>query len=299
MRILITGGAGFIGSHIAKSYVQKGHQVAVLDNLSVGKKRWIPEECQLFKTDLNNAEEVESVINKFKPDVVNHHAAHNDSMDSLEEPVKDAKNNITGSISLLEIVRKHDIQKVIYASSGGLSYGEPEKIPTTEDHNIKPSYPYGISKHTVEHYLELYNQLYGLKFNVLRYGSVYGPRATGGVIKNFLESAKKNENPTIFGDGTQTRDFVHVKDIVKANELSLKNNSGIYNIGTMNETSINDLWTLCAEVTDSVLNPEYKDRWTGDIDRCKLDYSKAQKELGWSPEISLRTGLEKTWKNIQ
>lgn len=293
MKILVTGGAGFIGSHITDKYVEEGHEVAIIDNLSVGKKRWINEKATFYNVDIEDKERVEEVFKDFEPDVINHHAAHNDAMGSLEDPVKDAETNIVGSINVLEIARDYDIKKIIYASSGGLSYGEPQNIPTSEEHEMKPSYPYGISKHSVEHYLELYRDLYNLKFVVLRYASVYGPRATGGVIKNFLEAVEDEEQPVIFGDGTQTRDFIHVKDIASANFLALKNGSGEYNIGTCTETTINKLWNLVKDITGSKREPEYRERWLGDIDRCKLDYSKAKSELGWEPSITLEKGIEK------
>lgn len=293
MKILVTGGAGFIGSHVANRFVEEGYKVAVMDNLSVGKKKWVPDQAKLFESDITDRGEVEKVLKSFKPDIVNHHAAHNDAMGSLESPVKDAETNIVGSINLLEAIREKDTGRIVYASSGGLSYGEPEEIPTTEEHIMKPSYPYGISKHSFEHYLELYCDLYGIDFVTLRYASVYGTRATGGVIKNFFEAVQKDKKPVIFGDGDQTRDFIHVKDVVKANLLAIEKGSGNYNIGTCKETSINELLELMHEVTGSSTEPKYRDRWLGDIDRCKLDYSKAEKDLGWSPNIKLREGLEK------
>lgn len=294
MKVLITGGAGFIGSHIADKYIENGHEVAVLDNLSVGNKEWINDDAAFYNVDINDKESLKDVFMKFEPDLVNHHAAHNDSMDSLESPGRDARTNIIGSINILEASREHNIEKIIYASSGGLSYGEPQEIPTSEEHEMAPSYPYGISKHSVEHYLELYNDLYSLDFVVLRYASVYGPRATGGVIKNFIESVEDDDRPLIFGDGSQTRDFIHVNDVVEANLKAVTKGTGFYNIGTCSETSINELWQLISEIAGSDKEPEYRDRWTGDIDRCKLDYSNAESELGWKPRISLEEGIKKT-----
>lgn len=297
MNILLTGGAGFIGSHIAEKYIEKGHNVTIIDNLSVGRKDWIPNEAEFIQADIRDESELEKVFDKNNFDIVNHHAAHNDAMSSLEKPVEDAENNIIGSIKLLEKIMENNVERVIYASSGGLSYGEPQNLPTTEEHEMKPVYPYGISKHSFEHYLELYNQLYGLEFVTLRYGSVYGPRATGGVIKNFLEAIKDKEEPVIFGDGSQTRDFIHVEDVVEANIKALRNGSGFYNIGTSTETSIEELWELISDITNYEKEPEYEERWLGDIDRCKLDYSKAEKELNWTPEKGLRESIKTLWKN--
>lgn len=299
MKILVTGGAGFIGSHVAERYVDEGFEVAVIDDLSVGKTENVPEEAEFFEVDITDEERLREVLEEVEPDVINHHAAHNDSMDSLEKPQEDAETNILGSINLLEAARDKEVEKVIYASSGGLSYGEPQEIPTTEEHEMQPSYPYGISKHTVEHYLELYQDLYGIDFVVLRYASVYGPRANGGVIKNFLEAVENGERPIIFGDGDQTRDFIHVEDVAEANLRAVKHGEGYYNIGTCTETSINELWEVVEEVTGKDSDPEYRDRWLGDIDRCKLDYSKAEEELGWRPQIELEKGIRKTWENSQ
>lgn len=297
MKIIVTGGAGFIGNHIARKLLEKDHEVAVLDDLSVGKKEWVPQEAKFFECDIRDREELDEIMTRFQPDIINHHAAHNDSMDSLENPVKDAKTNIIGSMKLLEVAKKHHVKKVIYASSGGLSYGEPTNIPTKEEHKMDPSYPYGISKHTFEHYLELYKELYDVNYVTLRYGSVYGPRATGGVIMNFLKALKNEEKPVIFGDGSQTRDFVHVNDVVSANLKALKNGDGSYNIGTCTETSINQLWDTISSLADYEKEPIYKERWLGDIDRCKLDKSKAEKELNWSPNIELKKGLSNMIKN--
>lgn len=291
MKILVTGAAGFIGSHIAEAYLERGHEVTAIDNLSVGKRAWVPEDADFREIDITGEDKLRKLFTEKEFDVVNHHAAHNDSMDSLENPQYDAAVNIVGSINILEAARDNDVGRIIYASSGGLSYGEPQKIPTPENHEINPSYPYGISKHSFEHYLELYRDLYGIEFVVLRYASVYGPRATGGVIKNFLEAVENDEKPVIFGDGSQTRDFIHVDDVVEANCLSLENGSGYYNIGTQTETSINELWNLVQKMAGFTEEPEHGKRWLGDIDRCRLDYSKAEKELGWEPSIALREGL--------
>lgn len=298
MKIIVTGGAGFIGSHIAEKLIEEGHHVAVIDDLSIGEKDNIPTKAEFFKADIRNKKRLEEIFHEFKPDIVNHHAAHNDSMDSLEKPIEDAEINILGSINILETSKKHGIKKIIYASSGGLSYGEPQKIPTTENHEMNPSYPYGISKHSFEHYLELYRELYNLDFITLRYGSVYGPRANGGVIKNFLEAVKKNEKPVIFGDGTQTRDFIHVDDVARANIAALTKGKGHYNIGSCTETSINKLWKMISEITNFDKEPKYKNRWLGDIDKCKLDCSKARKELGWENKTTLKKGIDELTNNI-
>ncbi|MFB6143759.1 MAG: NAD-dependent epimerase/dehydratase family protein [Candidatus Nanohaloarchaea archaeon] len=295
MKVLLTGGAGFIGSHLAEKLLDEGHRVAVVDNLSVGQPEWVPEDAEFHQGDIRDSKFVEEVFESFDPDVLNHHAAHNDAMGSLEDPVEDASSNVIGSLKLLEAARENGVEKVIYASSGGLSYGEPQEVPTGEDHAMRPSYPYGISKHSFEHYLELYQQMYDLDFVVLRYASVYGPRPTGGVIKNFMEAAANGEKPVVFGDGSQTRDFIHVEDIVNANVRALERGSGFYNIGTCEETSVNELWQKIAAITGVKEDPEHRDRWPGDIDRCRLDYSKAEEELGWKPQVELGEGLEKLW----
>lgn len=295
MNVLVTGGAGFIGSHVAEHYLQAGHDVAVIDDLSVGIRDSVPDGAAFDRIDIRDGAAVRDCIQRVDPDIINHHAAHNDAMESLEEPAVDAETNIQGSIHLLEAARQQDVSHVVYASSGGLSYGEPQELPTPEDHPMQPSYPYGISKHSVEHYLDLYQELYGLDFTVLRYASVYGPRATGGVIMNFLQAAARDEQPVIFGDGTQTRDFIHVEDIAAANLLA-HTGSGYFNIGTCTETSITELWTLVQDVAGVETEPRHEDRWLGDIDRCRLDYSAAEEQLGWAPGIELADGIRQTWE---
>lgn len=295
MNVIVTGGAGFIGSHVAEIYLEEGHDVTVIDDLSVGNRDWVPGAADFEKIDVTDKEKIHQFIQDEQPDIVNHHAAHNDAMDSLEQPQHDAEVNVVGSINVFEAAREAGVEKVIYASSGGLSYGEPQEIPTPEDHDMNPSYPYGISKHSAEHYLELFQELYDLEFVVLRYGSVYGPRATGGVIKNFLEAAENGETPVIFGDGSQTRDFVHVRDVAEANLAALGNGQGMFNIGTCTETSVKELWELVSRVTGHDAEPEHGERWLGDIDRCRLDCSRAEEELGWSPGIDLEEGVESLW----
>ncbi len=298
MTVLVTGGAGFIGSHVAAAYLERGADVAVVDDLSVGRRDWVPDGAAFHKVNIRDAEAVADVLADVQPTVVNHHAAHNDAMDSLERPQHDAETNVVGSINVLEAARQHGVEHVVYASSGGLSYGEPESVPTPEDHPMRPSYPYGTSKYAVEHYLALYDDLYGLPYTVLRYASVYGPRATGGVIKNFLEAVRDGERPVIFGDGSQTRDFIHVDDVVAAN-MAAADGRGCFNVGTCTETSISSLWETVADVTGSNAAPQHEDRWLGDIDRCKLDCSKAAAELGWTADIKLRDGLERTWRWVR
>lgn len=293
----MTGGAGFIGSHVAESYIEEGHEVTVLDDLSVGKRENVPGDARFREVDVTDREKINEVIQGEQPELVNHHAAHNDALDSLENPQHDAKVNVVGSINIFEAALEAGTEKIIYASSGGLSYGEPKQIPTSEEHDMNPSYPYGISKHSAEHYLELYGELHGLDFTVLRYGSVYGPRATGGVVKNFLESAAKEERPVIFGDGTQTRDFIHVDDVVQANLKAVDSGQGIYNIGTGTETSVKELWRLVSRITGCGKEPEHRERWPGDIDRCRLDCSRAENQLSWSPSIGLESGIESLLKD--
>jgi len=295
LKAVVTGGAGFIGSHVARKYIKEGINVVVIDDLSAGDVKNVPDQAKFVKLDITEKDEIKDFFREEDPDIVNHHAAHNDSMTSLENPQEDAEINVIGSINILEAARASNVEKIIYASSGGLSYGEPNQIPTTEDHEMKPSYPYGISKHSVEHYLDLYKDLHGLDFTVLRYASVYGPGANGGVIKNFLEAVSGQKKPIIFGKGEQTRDFIHVKDIARANYLAIDNGKGYYNIGTCTETTVNKLWEIVADVTSSDKKPEYKERWLGDIDRCRLDCSKAEKEMDWKPKIGLKEGIRRTW----
>jgi UDP-glucose 4-epimerase len=297
MKILVTGGAGFIGSHIVDLLIENGYEVVIVDNLSTGKEEFINKKAIFYKKDITD-DDLYEIFEKEKPDYVVHQAAQIDVQRSIDDPVFDAKVNILGTVNLLESCRKSGIKKIVYASSAAV-YGNPEYLPIDEVHKINPISYYGISKHTAEHYFEVYSQLYDLKYTILRYANVYGirqdPKGEGGVISIFIDKMLKGERPIIFGDGNQTRDFVYVKDVAKANLLALeKGDSEVVNISTNKATSINKLVELMNEIMNTSLEPIYAEPRKGDIVHSYLDNKKALEVLGWKPEYSLEDGLRET-----
>ena len=246
MKVLVTGGAGFIGSHVVDTYIDQGFDVVVIDDLSTGRLSNLNPKAKLYKMDIRNPD-VSKVFEDERFDIVNHHAAQMDVRRSVAEPHFDADVNILGSLNLIECTIKHNVKRFIYISTGGAVYGEPEYLPCDEAHPINPICQYGVSKHTVEHYLFLYKINYGLKYTVLRYPNVYGPRqdprGEAGVVAIFLGRMSLNQQVTINGDGEQRRDYVYVSDCAWANLLAItnENGSGIYNLGSNRGTSVNEL----------------------------------------------------------
>jgi len=292
MKVLVTGGAGFIGSHLVEKLIEE-NEVMIIDNLDEGKREYVHEEAKFRKVDIRKKSKVESTVKDFNPEIIYHLAAYNDAMGSIEQPREAIDTNIHGTVNILEACIENDVKKIIYASSGGLSYGEPEQTPTTEEHQLKPVYPYGITKTCGTLFIKDYSRRKNLNYAVCRLGSVYGPRANGGVIKNFFEKLRKNEKPVIFGDGTQTRDFIHVKDVVRGLRKAADKGDGEYNLGNGVQTSVNELLELIEEVTEQDIDPIYKNRWQGDIDRCELSCKKSKNEINWKPQIDLFEGLKK------
>ncbi len=298
MKILVTGGAGFIGSNVVDAYVDAGHQVVVVDNLASGNRANLNPAATFYEVDIRGAELLE-VMEKERPEVVNHHAAHIDVRRSVADPRYDASINIDGSIALLEACRKAGVRKVIYSSSGGAMYGEPEYLPCDEKHPVKPLSPYGATKHTVEHYLFMYRENFGLGYTVLRYPNVYGPRqdpyGEAGVIAIFTERMLKGEPVTIFGSGEQERDFIYVGDCVSANLLVLEAGDGReYNLGWGIGTTVNQIYHRLKEVTGYQLDAIYAPAKTGETFRIYLDTTRIRQELNWVPKVPLEEGLART-----
>jgi UDP-glucose 4-epimerase len=298
MKILVTGGAGFIGSNIADGFIAHGHEVVVVDDLSTGFSRNVPPQATFYQVDIRQ-DALREVFRKEKPDVVDHHAAQIDVRKSVDDPMYDAQVNILGSLNLIQQCVHHGVRKVIYASTGGAVYGEPARLPVDETHAIQPECQYGISKHTVEHYLHLYQHNYGLHYTVLRYPNVYGPRqdphGEAGVVAIFTEALFAGQRPVIFGDGSHTRDYVFVGDIVKANLLALKGGQDrILNLGWGREVSVNDIYAALKKHLDVKTDPVYAEERLGEIHRICLDSSRAQQELGWRPEVELDEGIRRT-----
>ena len=299
MRILVTGGAGFIGSNVADRFVALGHEVAIFDNLSSGFREFVNPKAKFYEGDLADAAAVEAAIADFRPEIVDHHAAQIDVRKSVTDPVFDARVNVLGSIGLLQACTKHGVRKVVYASTGGALYGEGRTLPAPEDHPVNPEAPYGASKHTVEHYLYIWKLLHGLDYTVLRYPNVFGPRQNphgeAGVNAIFIGLMLEGKRPRIFGDGEAVRDYLFIDDVVAANVLALEKGSGeMLNIGTGIGTSVNDIVRELKSILSFPEDAIYEAPRPGEIQRIYLDASRAKQVLGWQPTVTFRAGLERT-----
>lgn len=297
MKILITGGAGFIASHIQDAYLALGHEVAVLDNLSGGVRENINPKSKFFECDIRSPDAAQAVAS-FKPDVLNLHAAQMDVRKSVEDPKYDCDVNGLGMLNLLEAARKNDVKKVIFASSGGAVYGEQEYFPADENHPTNPASPYGITKLLGDKYLQFYQASYGITFVSLRYANVYGPRQNphgeAGVVAIFATRLLKGEIPTINGDGLQTRDYVFVEDVVKANVLALEKLRGFFNIGTGVETNVVELYRALGSVVGIDKPAQHGPAKAGEQKRSVISSEKILRESGWRPEVPLKDGLART-----
>ena len=298
MRALVTGGAGFIGSHIVDRLVSEGHKVSVIDNLSTGKSENLNSAAEFYKLDIENPR-IEKVIKKERPEVICHLAAQMDVRRSVADPVFDAKTNIIGMINLLEYAVRNGARKVIFSSTGGAIYGEGGPYPTEEDHKASPVSPYGISKLTGEHYLFYYQVMNGLNYVALRFANVYGPRqdpfGEAGVVAIFAKKMLKNDQPLINGNGMQTRDYVYVEDVVDAVMRAIDHNgSDIFNVGTGIETTVNELFKLLVDITGSNVREMHGPAKKGEQMRSCLSYNKIKKTMEWEPSVDLRTGLSNT-----
>ncbi len=299
MKILVTGGAGFIASHVVDLYISNGHEVVILDDLSTGRVSNLNPAARFIQMDIRSPQ-VEEVFQREKPDIVNHHAAQMDVRRSVDDPFFDADVNIIGSLNLIENARKVSIKHFVYISSGGAAYGEPVYLPCDEKHPIDPICPYGASKHTVEHYLYLYHVNYGLEYTVLRYPNVFGPRqdpkGEAGVVAIFTGQMLNGEQVRINGDGEQERDFVYVTDCAKANLLAItqQHPSGIYNIGSSQGTSVNEIFMMLKEITQYPQTAVYQAAKLGETRKIYLNAAKAQAQLGWQQDVPLMDGLHRT-----
>ncbi len=297
-RILVTGGAGFIASHVAEHLVATGHDVVVVDNLSLGKREYVPAAAQFYPFDIKSRETAE-LIRRWRPQVIVHHAAQMSVQVSVQDPIFDAQENILGSLNLFQAATQAGVEKIIFASTGGAIYGDDAPLPAREEDRPRPEAPYGIAKLAVEHYLHFYQREHGIIPIALRYANVYGPRQNGlgeaGVVAIFIDKFLAGEQPRINGDGLQTRDFVFVGDIVAANLLALTYpKAGAFNIGTGQETDILTIYLKLQELLGSPLGPVHGPAKPGEQRRSVLDSSRAQTELGWQPRISLSEGLAQT-----
>lgn len=296
MRVLVTGGAGFIGSHTVEALLEAGLHPAVLDNLSRGRRENLPDDIEFYQGDLRDAQTLSRVVEQFRPRAVIHLAAQVDVQTSLGRPDEDMAVNIGGTINLLEACRKYGVDKVVYASSAAV-YGDPQYLPVDEQHPLRPLSPYGISKHTAEHYLEAYRAVYGINYVALRYANVYGPRqdatGEGGVVAIFADRVCRGRAPVIYGDGEQTRDFIYVRDVAAANLAALHRGDGLVaNISTGRATSINQLYRLFRELVPAAPPSEYAPPRPGDIRHSVLDCRLAKRELAWQAINNLSEGLK-------
>lgn len=296
-KILVTGGAGFIGSHVVDAYAAAHHEVIVVDNLSSGRREQVPPNVRFVEMDVRDPS-LRSVFERERPQVVNHHAAQSSVSVSVKDPRLDAEVNILGTINLLTHCLEFKTRRVIFASTGGAIYGEPDRIPVDESYPPRPISPYAISKLVGEMYLQEFGRR-GLEWAVLRYSNVYGPRqdphGEAGVVAIFAQAMLARRTPTIFGDGRQTRDFVYVGDVAAANLRALDAPMGqIANIGTGIETTVNDLFAKLADLCEFRGKPAYAPPRPGDVRHIALDVTRAKTWLKWAPQVSLDEGLTRT-----
>ena len=294
---MVTGGAGFIGSHIVDRLVEAGYRVSVVDDLSTGRFENINPGVNFYRLRVEDTD-FEKAIARETPDVVIHQAAQVDVQRSLMEPLADARINILGAVNLLEACRRYSVGKVVYASSAAV-YGSPGYLPVDEKHPLMPQSPYGASKYAAENYFRIYSEAYGIRYTVLRYANVYGPRqdaaGEGGVVAIFVDRLLRGEVPQIFGDGEQTRDFIYVGDVAAANLAALDRGDGmVLNVGTGAGLSVNSLFQKIKKITGSPLEPAYCPSRTGDIVHSRLANVKARQVLDWRPRYGLEEGIRET-----
>jgi UDP-glucose 4-epimerase len=301
VRAIVTGGAGFIGSHLVDALVARGDDVVVVDNLATGKRERLNNRARLVVGDIRDGNVLDETLREARPDLCFHLAAQADVRRSIEDPVFDGDVNVLGTVGVLEAARAHGAQ-VVFSSTGGAIYGECER-PAAEDSALQPISPYGTSKLAAEEYLRTYNRLYGTQHVALRYANVYGPRqdphGEAGVVAIFFGRIASGEQPRIYGDGRQTRDYVYVGDVVEATLLATEEAGGVFNVGTGQETSVVELYNACRRVSGADLEPEFAEARLGELARSVLDPARAVSELGFHADVSLEDGLARTWDSIQ
>lgn len=300
MKILVTGGAGFIGSHVVDAYIAAGHQVAVLDNFSTGREANVNPAAEVHHVDVREKSEVANAIASFRPDVVSHHAAQAEVPKSVADPAYDAHINILGGLNLLKASVDNSVTKFIFSSTGGALYGEPDIVPAGEDHPVRPLSPYGTSKYAFEQYLGTYQRTFGLSYTVLRYANIYGSRQDfhseeGRVVAIFASRMLVGKPVTIDGDGNQSRDMLYVGDVATANLAALeKGAGGTFHISSGIPITVNDIFRKLALLTEYKLEPRFGPSRQGDVYRIALDNSRAMEQLGWQPQTTIEEGLRLT-----
>jgi UDP-glucose 4-epimerase len=304
MKILVTGGAGFVGSHTVDQLLEKGHEVIIIDDLSAGNRDYINEKAKFYEMDIND--DIDSVFQKEKPDVVVHMAAQIMLRTSFEDPIHDAKTNILGTINVLNASKKSNVKKFIYTSTGA-RFGEPKYLPLDEKHPTNPTSPYGISKLTAEKYVQMFGDIYGLNYLVFCFGNVYGPRdyvKSKRVIPVFCDSMLKKQPPTIFGSGEQTRDFIYVIDLAKFITESIDKDptSKIFNLSNSKKISVNEIFNMLKNHSGFPKDASHIDEIKGEIKDIFLDTRLAREQLGWDPQTDFKKGLKESFdwfKNSQ
>jgi UDP-glucose 4-epimerase len=308
MRSLVTGGAGFIGSNLVDALLERGDEVTVVDDLTTGRRENLEPALaaggELVEADVRDAEAMRATCERVAPDVVFHLAAQIDVRRSTANPAFDARVNVEGTINMLEAALKARVRRFVNSSTGGAIYGEGRSLPAPEDHRVAPEAPYGQSKFAAEGYCELFRRLHGLSTVSLRYGNVYGPRqdplGEAGVVAIFCGRLVEGRRPTVFGDGLQTRDYVHVEDVVRANLAAAEGSAvGALNIGTGVETSVLDLVETLDAASDGGFEPEHAPERPGEVRHISLDASRAREELGWTATIGVDDGLERTLASLR
>jgi UDP-glucose 4-epimerase len=303
MRTLVTGGAGFIGSHVTDALVADGDEVAVLDDLSGGRLGRVDPSVTVFDTSITDAQALVEAVERAKPQVICHLAAQIDVRVSVAEPAADATVNVVGTVNVLEAARAVGA-RVLFASTGGAIYGGDVPVPTAEDEQPRPEAPYGTAKYCAEQYLGLYNRLYGTAHAALRLANVYGPRqdpnGEGGVVGIFCGRTVRGERPTVFGDGRQTRDYVYVGDVAQAFLAAARTEtSGVWNIGTGRETSVLELIDVVGQAAGRTLDPEFRPARPGEVLRSALNAERARADLGWSPRVTLADGVREVYRWVE
>jgi len=300
VKILVTGGAGFIGSHVVDAYVTAGHEVAVLDNMSTGREENVNSAADAYRVDVRDQDKVRSAVASFRPEVINHHAAQSEVPKSVADPGYDAQVNLVGGLNVLKAAVDNGVRKVIFSSTGGALYGEPDVVPADEDHPIRPLSPYGTSKYSFEQYLAMFQRTFGLNFTTLRYANIYGARQDffaeeGRVVAIFASRMIEGKPVTIDGDGNQSRDMLHVGDVAMANIAALEHGDGrTYHVSTGIPVTVNDLFRKLALLTEYKLEPRFGPARQGDVYRIALDNTRAAEQLDWRPRILLEEGLRLT-----
>ena len=307
MKVLVTGAAGFIGSHVADAFIERGDEVVILDNLTSGKLENLNPRATFVQGDITDKQLVDSLFHEHKFEIVNHHAAQLDVRKSVADPIFDANQNIIGTLTLLEAAREAGtLKRFMFASTGGAIYGEQDYFPADEQHPARPISPYGITKRSVELYLHYYKEIYGMDYTSFRYTNVYGPRQNAhgeaGVVAIFINKLLAGEQATIHGTGGQTRDYVNVGDVVRAHMLAVEKMTGsdIFNVSTAKETDVNEIFTILSKhTTGGEAKPHLGPAKAGEQMRSVCSYQHIKEVLGWEPKIDLAAGLQETVASFQ